>query len=360
LQAAIERYEMLSKATSDTIWDWDIIDKTMQYNEVFTEMFGYANRTVENPISWWQKTIHPSDIDAVEGMLYQVFKSGLTNFQIEYRFLCSDGSYKYVLDRSLVLYDALQKPIRMIGAMQDITDRKIADEAFQSVNLELQGQHIQEQKKMTRAILAAQEKERTYLGEELHDNVNQLLAGAKLYMSIEGNKDPIVKNALTYPMQLLEDAIQEIRLLTRKTVAPIKNIDLKNLLQLLVDGLHSTTNIKVNFQAGDLTNFHDDEIKLNIYRIAQEQINNIIKHAKASHVTLIILLEAGCCKMTVVDDGIGFEMKHKRTGIGLLNIIHRVESFNGRIKIDSSPNNGCSILVEIPVVETMISETHTI
>ncbi len=351
MQKAIERYDMLSKATSDTIWDWDILNKKMVYNEVYTEMFGYPNNVINNPVEWWKLTIHQNDLDAVQDMLFNVFKNRLPNFQIEYRMRCADGFYKYILDRSFVLYNELGRPTRMIGAMQDITERKIAEEAFISLKMEMQDQHIQEQKKITRAVIRTQEKERRHLGEELHDNINQLLAGAKLFMSIEGNKDLMVKEAMTYPMQLLDDAIQEIRLLTRKTVAPNKNIDLKNQLQLLVDGLQTTSSLQVKFHCNLLQSFNSDDIKLNIYRIAQEQFNNIIKHAQASHVELSIVAENGVVKMIIVDDGIGFETNKKRTGIGLLNIIHRVESFNGKIKIESSLQNGCRIVVEMPINE---------
>ena len=85
----------------------------------------------------------------------------------------------------------------------------------------------------------------------------------------------------------------------------------------------------------------DDELKLNIYRIVQEQINNIVKHAAAINANISIEAVENVIRVLVTDDGKGFDINNKREGIGITNMLNRVESFNGKIDIESSPGNGC-------------------
>src|SRR5450432_4837933 len=83
---------------------------------------------------------------------------------------------------------------------------------------------MDEQKKITKAILVGQEKERNHIGQELHDNINQILAGTKIYLGIAGNKNKEVKELIKYPIELIDTSIEEIRLLCHKMVTPLKNI----------------------------------------------------------------------------------------------------------------------------------------
>ncbi|MFP5039463.1 PAS domain-containing protein [Parasediminibacterium sp. JCM 36343] len=119
-----ERYEIVAKATSDTIWDWDIANKTVVCNHGINTVFGYPEEEVAQTEKWWRARIHPDDYKNIVKALVSIFKSGNSLLQLEYRFRCADDSYKYVLDRAFLVLDDAKKPIRMIGAMQDITSKK--------------------------------------------------------------------------------------------------------------------------------------------------------------------------------------------------------------------------------------------
>ncbi len=123
-----ERYEILAKATSDTIWDWNIGKKKIVSNQGITRVFGYKEEEVLDSEMWWREKIHPDDYGHLTKTLAANFKKGIPIFQLEYRFRCADGSYKYVLDRGYMILDANNKPVRMIGAMQDITLKKEEEE----------------------------------------------------------------------------------------------------------------------------------------------------------------------------------------------------------------------------------------
>jgi len=114
----------------------------------------------------------------------------------------------------------------------DISELRLLEQARLKSSME-------EQKKITLAILQGQEKERNFIGKELHDNINQILAGTKLFLTSAGHKNATVKELIQYPVELLNSAIEEIRALCRNLVSPIKNIDLENLARGLLVNLQS-------------------------------------------------------------------------------------------------------------------------
>lgn len=348
MHEALERHDILTMATSDTIWDWDIVNNKMTYNDVITKMFGYESLGTLKNIDWWKSKIHPDDMERVMEAVEKAFKEQLENFQLEYRFRCADDTYKYVYDRSFTIFDSSGKPCRMIGAMQDITERKQAQNQFEAMKRSLMNQKVQEQKKITRAILNAQEKERRHMGEELHDNINQMLAGTKLYLSVVGNGNTQLKEAIKYPIQLIDDTMNEIRLLTKRSTTPKQNINLKELIHSLLEALDKNTGIKTSFDYNVASDFNDDDLKLNIYRILQEQTNNIMKHAEAVNVSITLETKSNVIYVEVKDDGKGFKVNKKSEGIGLANIVNRAESFNGKVLIQSAPGKGCKLELTIP------------
>jgi two-component system, NarL family, sensor histidine kinase UhpB len=130
-------------------------------------------------------------------------------------------------------------------------------------------------------------------------------------------------------------------------VTPVKRIDLKELIQVLVDRLEDSTSIKTKF-IYEKDRIVDDDLKLNIYRIVQEQINNILKYADATEIAIQVDTDMDYLHVQVADNGRGFDPEIKRKGIGISNMINRVESFNGQLDIISSPGKGCKIDIRIP------------
>ncbi|WP_051227857.1 PAS domain S-box protein [Gillisia sp. JM1] len=119
---SLKRYDIVAKATSDTITDYDVVNDKMYYNEGIESVFGYSKNDVENTGGWWNERLHPEDRERVRFYSEDVKNAKSRNIQIEYRFKCADGSYKYVLDRSYLITDEKTNTVRIIGAMQDITE----------------------------------------------------------------------------------------------------------------------------------------------------------------------------------------------------------------------------------------------
>lgn len=119
-----ERYDIVAKATSDTIWDWKIQEDNLIWNKGILNVFGYEESEVGSTSKWWFDRIHPEDSLKMSVKLYSFLEQKTEKWQDEYRFQCADGSYKYVFDRGFLVKDLNGKPIRMIGAIQDITRQK--------------------------------------------------------------------------------------------------------------------------------------------------------------------------------------------------------------------------------------------
>jgi len=119
---SLDRYNIVGKATSDTITDYDVQNDLMHYNEGMELMFGYTQDKICTKGAWWDEKVHPDDAERVKNSVAQVYKNGHGSLQIKYRFRCADGSYKYILDRTYLVTDDLGKPHKMIGSMQDITE----------------------------------------------------------------------------------------------------------------------------------------------------------------------------------------------------------------------------------------------
>jgi PAS domain S-box-containing protein len=336
MRLAIERFNLLSRATHDTIWDWDIQHDTMIYNEGMMRMFGYTASDIAQAADWWKNNIHPEDRERIAGMLNDVFEHKTETIQMEYRYRGADGTYKHILDRALVLYDTTGNPLRMIGAMQDISWQK------------------DEELRMGKLVIDAQERERHQIGMELHDNVNQILGTSLMYLSMASNEAKSkneIFDTINQTSGFIKDAIAEIRRLSHQLApASFKNVSLKEVFESLVLSMNSQKNwaVQIRFDAS----YHDEireDVKINLYRILQEQLNNIHKYARADKVEISVRVIENSIQLHVEDNGVGFNPKTVKRGIGLENISRRTEVFNGRMQLRSAPGQGCKLLVEIPL-----------
>ncbi len=129
LQESDERFQLVTRATNDAIWDWNLQTNDVWWNRAVKTMFGFKSEQVGQTADWWYEHIHPEDRERVVSGIHAVIDNGGENWSDEYRFLCADGSYKYVFDRGLAVHRDGQ-PVRMLGAMQDVTERKNAEEAL--------------------------------------------------------------------------------------------------------------------------------------------------------------------------------------------------------------------------------------
>jgi diguanylate cyclase (GGDEF)-like protein/PAS domain S-box-containing protein len=130
LAEAVERFRLVGRATNDTIWEFEFATGRGTWNEGIHETFGYAAGEVETTPEWWAARVHPDDFARVESGARAAVEGGSSTFCTEYRFRHADGHYIWVLDRAHISRDDAGQPVRVIGAMMDLTDRRRAEEAL--------------------------------------------------------------------------------------------------------------------------------------------------------------------------------------------------------------------------------------
>ncbi|MEO7766546.1 MAG: PAS domain S-box protein [Ferruginibacter sp.] len=468
LRAGTERYNLLSKATNDMVWDWNVNTGEVYRNvEGWNKIFGSTLKEMPTDPLFFVNQIHPDDLQRCHATVKDILAdSGLFIFSIECRVKTQDSSYAYISDLGYIIRDQSGKALRVIGATQNITQRKQAeivlksseeryrylfnnnpaciviwdlntlgilevnDSAIEQYNytkeeflkmtvLELRDtegsgqiqelaqkaraniffgvtatwkhinksgefmfmeitshrieyngkavvlsmannvtekilleekveqEQVKKQQEITEAVITAQENERQTIGRELHDNVNQILASSRLYLGLAKRDINQPNTYLDETEFLISSAIAEIRALSHSLIPPsLDDSELAELLNSLVNTVSKASSIKVH---ADLKRFLDHstsgKLKLGIYRIVQEQFNNILKYANASEVHLILAHENGGIVLNIKDNGIGFDKSKKTTGVGLLNIKARASVFNGKMNVISSPGMGCELVV---------------
>jgi two-component system cell cycle sensor histidine kinase/response regulator CckA len=138
LRKSEERYRLVAKATNDVIWDWDLLSDKVLWNDALYKIFNYEPSQVTDSVQWWYDHLYPEDRERIDKGINTIINSGALSWIDEYRFQRGDGSYAMVLDRGYIAQDASGKPVRMIGAMLDLTERKKAEKALHESEEKLQ------------------------------------------------------------------------------------------------------------------------------------------------------------------------------------------------------------------------------
>ena len=259
----------------------------------------------------------------------------------ELRFLRDDGT-SFIGEMASAFHEDSHGAVRSIIIIRDITERKYLAEKL----LEEQQRF---QRRITEQVIQAQEREREVIGRDLHDNVNQVLTTVKLYLEMALSNPESRELLISKSMNHVIDSINEIRNLSRDLSAPtLGTRSLVDSISGLLEMVQSSSGLSISFNHANYHAQLNMDQKLAIYRIAQEQLNNIIKHANATAVEVSLSYDSGYVVLAVRDNGKGFNPRSKRNGIGLNNIIGRARVFDGKAAIYSEPGKGCLLKVMFP------------
>lgn len=340
-------YRFIAEITNDCLWEWDL-----QAKEIFwidgghKRAFGYP---IENAVisqKFWESRLHPDDKLRVVTILNKVItEQELTVWETEYRFRKADNEYAYVHDRGHVIYGKDKTATRIIGATQDISEKILLER-------KLEEERRARQSEITSAVLTAQENERAEIGKELHDNLNQILAVAKMYLQMARRDDKNSKAYLEKTSDFIVDVIKEIRRISKHLIVPKSDIIglFDNIKNLLFD-LHEINPIKIKFtEAGIQEDEIDEKMQLTIYRIIQEQVNNILKHSEATAASIKLGKEKKDIVLTIADNGKGDANSNEKRGVGIINIKSRVALCNGTVTVATAPGKGYELKVLMPLL----------
>jgi PAS domain S-box-containing protein len=251
------------------------------------------------------------------------------------------------------LFDNAQSvPYSVLSTFQDISKEKQFEKEARNLEIQLAEHRLAEQKGTAEAIIRAQENERTRIGYELHDNVNQILVSSKMYLSHlnKGNGD--FREVKQKIRELMELAIEEVRKLSKAMVLPdLRKGGLVASIDDLVEDLRFSSLFDVSFShclTSDLEDMGQSK-KVTLFRIVQEQTKNILKHSEAKMVQIGLHMRNDWVRLEVRDDGVGFDPEKIRRGLGLSNIFERARLYDGKVRLRAAPGKGCSVVVTIPI-----------
>ncbi|MBI3138933.1 MAG: PAS domain S-box protein [Sphingobacteriales bacterium] len=310
-------------------------------NDNFQKLYGYSKEEIigvnhrvlnsgQHPKSFWQqfwKTIKSG----------KVLKADVSN-------KAKDGSIHWAGTTIVPFLNEKGKPYQFLAIRNDITEKRKLEE-------DLNERQRLEQVLITETALDAQEKERNFLGQELHDNVNQILVGTKMILSVVAEDPEKHKEVLNSSILNIQHAIEENRKLSHSLATPdLKLMSLPKQLTSLAHEMFHQQHIKVSFsRKGFREDLLDDKKKIALYRIAQEQCTNIIKYAQATRVDIRLQVKKDKVQLWIRDNGKGMESGKSTDGIGIRNMKGRLSIYGGRLDIETSPGNGFTLCAEIPL-----------
>lgn len=343
LEESLKRYQILSMSTMEGLWDYNLSTGQLYYNSNIKLLFGYDDAELQKGFSWWEENIHPDDREKVMDKMEAALKiEHISTIQNEYRFRCKDGTYKIITDFFSILRDSDGKAFRLLISMHDVTEQR-------HLQQQLAEKEAVYQRQLARTVLDTQENERKKLAEELHDNVNQLLGVAKLYIEHAISNEQIRDGLLKKSNEYIDKVISELRTLSKALAPPLlAELGLEHSLSSLAETIEEVQPLTIRI---DLVEFDESKLqdgqKLMLYRIIQEQLNNIVKHAQASDVTVHLEQMENKVMLTITDDGKGSDLSvDGNNGIGLRNIRNRIELYQGKMNIETAPGKGFVLNVE--------------
>jgi two-component system, NarL family, sensor histidine kinase UhpB len=335
----LDRYKALGEASREGIADHDLLTDIAYINEQMQSYLEMDSDVVEHFSVKYRQRIHPDDRPTVVRNFRQTLASGASLWQGDFRCLLTNGTYHDVKNRGTVLRDENGRATRFIFILQDVSELRNMRTAFYE-------QQIRHKQLIGQSIIKAQESERNRWAEELHDNVGQLLTVVKLYLDQLAEQVGSSTQLVAKSQEMTVKALNDIRQLSASIKPPEFSIStLEQSIENLLENIARIRPYEFNLDIDHLdeSQLKDDQ-KLMIYRVVQEQLNNIIKYAQASFIEISIKSSELNVQIEIKDNGKGFDTTKRETGIGLRNIRSRLQVYSGSLIIESEPGKGCTLI----------------
>lgn len=326
-------------------WEFDKITQQSYWSDEAYRIFGIEPGSMNMTVSELFNFVHPEDRASLLKQIEKNEKTG-KNSLLYHRIVRKNGEVRHVYANVNYKVNQSGVPVFVYGVTHDVTELK-------TLELQLQEQKHQENLKLLSATLDAQERERMDIGEELHDNVNQILVATELYLSSIATRSPNTKALLSKCIQNIQNVIRENRKISHELVQPdFDDQSLVEKIASLSNSMLKEAGINVNIQKSRINEEQiDKKLKLAIYRIFQEQYTNIIKHSKATSVSVSFHNDKEALKIRITDDGKGTSPDQLTDGIGLKNIKSRLSIFQGKASIITNPGQGFVLSMNIPLIQ---------
>ena len=362
-----DKYQLLTEDTFDAIWDWDLKTGHLKWNESAKKMFEIQDYDVIEQPGWWSANLHPEDKKRVEEKLVKNIAEKITHWHEEYRFKSGSENYKYILDKGYLVYDGNSTPVRMVGAMQDLTRTRSHEKMLQSLNdsLEKRAKELAESNEELErfAYVASHD-----LQEPLRMVTSFLQLLEKKYKNKLDNKAQEYINYAVVGAERMKKLILDLLEYSRVNAAPVEKTDV-DLIEIMDDiqftfrELISSTHASLLYENLPVVKGN----KTQLSQLFQNLIENAIKYRSEDSPVIKISFTEDLYSYTfsIKDNGIGidprfynkifiiFQRLHTReqysgTGIGLAICKKIIDKHSGKIWVSSKPGVGSTFYLTIP------------
>jgi PAS domain S-box-containing protein len=320
-------------------WQWDPVTDTVVWSE---ELYRIAGRDPILPaVSYKEhsRLYAPESWDRLQAAVDAALHTG-TPYELDLEMVCADGTHRWVTARGEALRDSAGQVVRLRGTVQDITERKRAEEAVSSVNGRL---------------IEAQESERARIARDLHDDIGQRLAVLTIALEqvkrlpvcsgeVLSSLDALQKQTaeITADVQALSHELHSPRLLHLGVVAAMRGF---------CDELSGQKNVAINFRHENVPGSVPLDVSLCLFRVLQEALHNGVRHSRAPHFDVRLRGTGDVVHLTVRDEGVGFDVAaaSRGLGLGLTSMKERLKLVGGELVIKSQSKRGTTVLARAPV-----------
>jgi two-component system CheB/CheR fusion protein len=361
LSMSEERFRLVSLATNDAVWDWNLVSNEMWWNEGFRTMFGYQPEEVERGIESWYNRLHPEDRDRVIDGIHEVINSGRNQWSDEYRFMQANGTFSYIFGRGYVLHNENGTPYRMLGSLVDLTKLKQTQEELGKTNENLRRINND----LDNFIYTAS-----------HDlkapiiNLEGLVKRLKKELNLEDDNVSFIVELITETVEAFKrtvNSLTEVSKIQKNINEDIEWVGLHDLLHEI------TLNIRDMIESSEADIMEDfAEVKKihfsrkNLRSIVYNLLSNAIKYRSPDRKPIIKISTRkikGYILLCVEDNGLGIEENKlskmftmfKRfhdhvdgSGVGLYIVKRILENVGGKIEVESELNQGTAFRIYFP------------
>ena len=329
-------------------WTYDIASDTVRWSEELYRIFDVDKAAFGGAYEIFIARVHPDDRARVLQVNADARASGKP-FEVEYRIKTRSDQLKHIGEVGYAKKDARGAVSGLFGTAQDITEQKHAENSLRDSSVQLRA--------LSRRLVDLQESERRQLARELHDRVGQSLTALRINLDILRTElvargIDAVRSRLDDSAALLESMIDTIVNVSSELRPPmLDDHGLAAALDWYARSYSTRTGITVAVRAGEPATRPPPKVEIALYRIAQEAINNVAKHARAQRVEITLDHANGECVMAVQDDGIGFAGEvgaSDKPGLGIVTMRERAEAVGGRFEVRALPGRGTRLTVSVP------------
>ncbi|GEM_PF-6318017 len=329
IQSEIRYQNALTSARIGT-WSWDLHNDVIYWSPQTESLFGFDPGQFRGTVDEFQSCIHPDDKDEFNRVLKRAMESR-ERFNYEFRVLWKDGSHHWLVATGECIYSEFSLPLQITGTVAEITLRKQAEEALQS---------------LTRQLIQAQENERIRLARALHDELGQALTAIKINLQTVKLPDEKMGSIL----KMVDDSIQQIRDLSfdlRPSL--LDDLGLVSALRWYLERQGKKSGFTPYFISNIQRIRLPFDIETACYRIVQEALTNIQRHSQAQNVYIELISVSAKLEVFIKDDGVGFDMEKLKSGnavnLGIAGMFERTQLVGGKIEIESSIGQGTEIRI---------------